>query len=128
MGKLAEFGNVQASVLLARIFGKGWNLLIGAIGLVSIGIGTLLHIGNNSGIDLLKSPLKPVHLVGWLVLINEVFREWVFGVGISGEVDKSDTGKLFLPALTEMSGGRVAGVLLEVADIFLVVLDDHLFL
>ena len=102
--------------------------MIGAIGLVSIGIGTLLHIGNNFGVDLLKSPLKPVHLVGWLVLIYEVFREWVFGVGISNEVDKSDTGKLFLPMLTEMSGGRVAGVLLEVADIFLVVLDDHLFL
>ncbi len=96
--------------------------------MVYIRVEILRTIGINFGINLFKSPLKPVHLMRWLVLVDEVFWEGVFGVGISGEVDKSEIGKFFLSVFTEMSGGRVAGVLFEVADFLLVVFDDHLFL
>ena len=118
MRELAEVGDVQASILLRR------NGLIRGIG-VSIGIEPLLSLGDDRGLDFLKSPLEPVHLVRGLVLVDKVLGQGIFGVGVMVEVYVGDVLELFL--LTEVGVRRVAWILFEVADVFLVIGDDHLF-
>jgi hypothetical protein len=62
-----------------------------------------------------------------LVLVDKMFRQRMFGVGVMAEVDVSSMDKLSLPLLAEVSARRVARVFFEVTDVFLLVGNDHLF-
>jgi hypothetical protein len=62
-----------------------------------------------------------------LVLVNKMVRQRMFGVCVMFEVNVRSIDKLLLPLLSEVGNGRVAGVFFEVADVFLLVGNDHLF-
>jgi hypothetical protein len=60
-----------------------------------------------------------------LIFIDIKFRELIFGLCFIRELDISNVGELKLSMLAEMSGNRIAWILFEIKNIFLVIRNDH---
>ncbi len=125
MGFFSKLCDVQAPAFIewVLLWGlKGLSLIVRLMAIVWDPDFTLLYDGLG---DIFHSPLKPVHLMRRLVLIDEMFGKLRFGGGLMWKLDECDVGKLELAMLTEMGCDGVAGVLLVMLDVLLMVWDDH---